>query len=126
MFGEAYKVEDAVRYLWNIQPMIPHRPNLYELISSEYDLPPRARENLAAYIRESPTEPQRTQISTLATHLLSEILKNKSFKELKAHFSDIEFLDHPSFPELMKKIVSIGKSAMVGIKGSDQSLGIGY
>ncbi len=112
VFGEGYSQEDAVQYLWNIQPMIPHRPNLYELISAEYDLPQRARENLAAYIRENPSDLKRSKLMNFGTSLISEILNGSSLKNLKDQFSDLEFLNEPSFPELMIKILTIGTNSM--------------
>ncbi|HUY00392.1 MAG TPA: cobaltochelatase subunit CobN [Candidatus Deferrimicrobium sp.] len=112
VYGDGYTHEDAVNYLWNIQPMIPHRPNLYELLSAEFDLPPRAKENLAAFIREEPDNPDRLKIKNIALHLISQILNGRSLQELKSEFPDLEFFSEPTLPSLMKKILTIGNSAM--------------
>lgn len=112
VFGNGYDLDAAVTYLWNIQPMIPHRPNLYELIAQEFDLPQLAKENLAAFIRENIADPKRKNMQNLAFKLITAILEEKTHQEIKKMFPDLEFVGHPSFPDLMGKISEIGQNVM--------------
>ncbi len=112
LFGEGYTLDEAVNYLWNVQPMIPFRPNLYELFADEFDLPLAAREDLASYVRENPSDPTRQEIKRTALELLRDILQDNSASELKSEFPDLEFLSHSAFPDLKTKIAEIGSHSM--------------
>ncbi len=112
IFGESYTLDDATKYLWNIQPMIPHRPNLYELLSTEFDLPKTAKEDLAAYVRENPEDPIRIKIQQLGLNLIKSILEGKSLNNLKEEFPNLEFLSDPNFPALIDKMREIGYNSM--------------
>ncbi|MHA1265565.1 MAG: cobaltochelatase subunit CobN [Candidatus Helarchaeota archaeon] len=112
VFGKGYTLNEAVNYLWTIQPMIPHRPNLYELIANEFDLPKRAKENLAAYVNENIKDPKRNLIKTTGLKIIRQILLGKSIKDIKSMFPDLEFLSEPTLPLLMQKMVELGKNSM--------------
>ncbi|MFX1294095.1 MAG: cobaltochelatase subunit CobN, partial [Promethearchaeota archaeon] len=112
IFGKGYTLNEAVNYLWNIQPMIPYRPNLYELIANEFNLPKRAKENLAAYVDENAEDSKRNLIKTTGLEIIEQILLGKPIKYIKLMFPDLEFLSEPALPTLIQKMVEFGKKSM--------------
>ncbi len=107
VFGRGYDAVATVEFLWNVQPMIPHRPNLYEYLADHFGLPARARENLAAYVREDPTEETRVEVTKVGKTLLAAFIDGSAPEHLRAQFPTLSFLTTQEFPGLVSLIRKI-------------------
>ncbi|MHA1229899.1 MAG: cobaltochelatase subunit CobN [Candidatus Helarchaeota archaeon] len=112
VIGDGYEFEDAVNYIFCIQSMIPHHPNLYELIADEFKLPKNAYHDLLSFVNENKEDKFRVQIRNICLDIIREILFGRSIEEIRNKFRDLNCLLDPNFPELVEKIRIIGKNSM--------------
>ncbi|TFF89153.1 MAG: cobaltochelatase subunit CobN [Promethearchaeota archaeon] len=112
VFGEGYDIDEASGFLWNIQPMIPFRPNLFELLSDHYNLPKRAKEDLADYINEKKDEPLRRDIKQKGLKIIKYILLGKSINEIQNELLELDFLSDHKIVDLAEKIITFGKNSV--------------
>ena len=112
VFGKGYDLDAAVDYLWSIQSMIPHRPNLYELLATEFDLPKNASENLQLYLEENINDPIRIKVKETGTRVLKDIILGEDLKNLRIKYPDLEFLHDNYLDKLIGIISVLGKNSM--------------
>ncbi|MBD3227848.1 MAG: DUF3479 domain-containing protein [Candidatus Lokiarchaeota archaeon] len=112
VFGKGYNIDEAVNFLWNIQPMIPFRPNLFELFADHYNLPLRAKEDLASYINENKEDPLREIIKNTGLKIIKGILLGKSFDEIQSEFPELNFLSNTEMKGLAEKIIDYGTNSI--------------